>query len=174
MPWKRRGLVNIFTYIYIRPTERPKSLWPRNKAPEVRRFITLLLPVIALVAALSGSMATRAAELVMFDRAGCAWCLRWEKEIGPVYPKTEEGRLLPLRRISLDRPLPDGLGLAAPVRYTPTFVILDEGREIGRITGYIGEYAFWGLLSDMVAKFPERLRTPAAGRTGALTAPHEK
>ncbi len=173
MPWEENGLVNIFTYIYIRSIERPKSLRLRNKAPDVRRFITRLFPIV-LAVALPGGMAARAAELVMFDRAGCAWCLRWEKEIGPIYPKTEEGRLLPLRRISLDRPLPDGLGLAAPVRYTPTFVILDEGREIGRITGYIGEYAFWGLLSDMVAKFPERLRTPAAGRTGALTAPHEK
>jgi hypothetical protein len=95
-----------------------------------------------------------AAELVMFDRAGCAWCLRWEKEIGPIYPKTEEGRRLPLRQVSLDRPLPADLALATPVRYTPTFVILDEGQEIGRITGYIGEYAFWGLLSEMVAKLP--------------------
>jgi len=136
----------------------------------VRSFITRLFPVIALV--FSGS--ARAAELVMFDRAGCAWCLRWEKEIGPIYPKTDEGRLMPLRRISLDRPLPEGLDLTTPVRYTPTFVILDEGREIGRITGYIGEYAFWGLLSDMVAKFPERLRNPAAGRMGASKASHEK
>lgn len=130
--------------------------------------------VFALAVALAGGAAAHAAELVMFDRIGCAWCLRWEKEIGPIYPKTEEGRLLPLRKISLDRPLPEGLGLAAPVRYTPTFVILDEGREIGRITGYIGEYAFWGLLSDMVAKLPERLRNSATGRRGAISASHEK
>ncbi len=147
---------------------------PCNKAPDVRSFFARPLPVIVLAAALLGGTAACAAELVMFDRAGCAWCLRWEKEIGPIYPKTDEGRLLPLRRISLDRPLPEGLNLTAPVRYTPTFVILDKGQEIGRITGYIGEYAFWGLLSDMIAKLPERLRDPAADRAGPQKASQEK
>lgn len=136
----------------------------------IARFFSSL----ALVACIMGAGAAQAAELVMFDRVGCAWCLRWEKEIGPIYPKTEEGRLLPLRKISLDRPLPEGLKLAAPVRYTPTFVILDNGREIGRITGYIGEYAFWGLLSDMVAKLPEGLRKSAADGKGGVTASQEK
>lgn len=93
-----------------------------------------------------------AAELVMFDRAGCPWCLRWEREIGPIYPLTDEGRRAPLRRVSLERPLPPGLDLRAPVFYSPTFVLFDGGREIGRITGYAGEDAFWGLLKPLMAR----------------------
>jgi thioredoxin-related protein len=38
------------------------------------------------------------------------------------------------------------------VRYTPTFVVVHNGREIGRITGYINDDAFWGLLSTLVSK----------------------
>lgn len=102
------------------------------------------------------------AELVMFDRAGCIWCLRWEREIGPIYPKTSEGRIAPLRHVSLDRGPPRDMILAEPVFYTPTFVLMDEGREIGRITGYIGEDAFWGLLGKMVGKLGSRPDATAA------------
>jgi hypothetical protein len=31
-------------------------------------------------------------------------------------------------------------------------VLMDEGREVGRITGYIGEFAFWGLLTPMITR----------------------
>jgi len=38
------------------------------------------------------------------------------------------------------------------VRFTPTFVVVDNGREIGRITGYSNDDAFWGLLDTFAAK----------------------
>jgi len=38
------------------------------------------------------------------------------------------------------------------VMYTPTFVLLNNGREIGRITGYPGEDHFWGLLEELIVK----------------------
>lgn len=82
----------------------------------------------------------------MFERDGCIWCARWNREIAPVYDKTEEGKLLPLHRINLDRDKQLGFTLASPVRFTPTFVIVDDGQEIGRITGYMNGESFWGLL----------------------------
>ena len=33
-----------------------------------------------------------AADLVMVEEPGCPWCARWTAEIGPIYPKTAEGR----------------------------------------------------------------------------------
>ena len=39
-------------------------------------------------------------------------------------------------------------------RFTPVFVLIDNGREIGRIRGYPGE-SFWGLLANLIAKLPE-------------------
>lgn len=91
-----------------------------------------------------------AAELVMFERMGCAWCVRWNKEVGPIYPKTPEGEKAPLRRVSLDHPLQTQDKLSPPVFYTPTFVLMQDGREVGRITGYMGDDAFWGLLGKMI------------------------
>lgn len=112
-----------------------------------------LIPLITLLASSAGTAG--AAELVMFERAGCPWCARWNREIAPIYPKTAEGRLAPLRRIDIDAGRPD-LALATPVRFTPTFVLVDKGREVGRITGYMNEDSFWALLTDMLARIPRR------------------
>ena len=40
--------------------------------------------------------------------------------------------------------------LVSPIRFTPTFVLVDDGREIGRIEGYPGEDFFWGLLERLL------------------------
>jgi thioredoxin-related protein len=94
----------------------------------------------------------RAAELVMFTRAGCEWCAAFEREIAPVYGKTDEGRRAPLRRVDFDAARPADLTFIEVERLTPLFVLIDKGREIGRIRGYPGEDHFWGLLGALIDK----------------------
>jgi hypothetical protein len=98
------------------------------------------------------------AELLMYRRAGCPWCLAWDRAIGPVYPKTELGRRLPLRLVDLADDQP-AVALVWPVRYTPTFVVVEDGREIGRIEGYPGEDFFWGLLDKLARSLPSEPRS---------------
>jgi hypothetical protein len=88
--------------------------------------------------------------LVMVEEAGCIWCARWNKEIGPIYPKTPEGMAAPLRRIDIHAPLPDDISVKSRLTFTPTFVLLENGIEIARIEGYPGEDFFWGLLGQML------------------------
>jgi hypothetical protein len=97
-----------------------------------------------------------AAELVMYRRAGCPWCQAFDEAIGPVYPKTDLGRRLPLRAVDLDRDPPLPVTLERPVHFTPTFVVVEDGREIGRIEGYPGEDFFWGLLDKLARGLPPR------------------
>ncbi len=99
-----------------------------------------------------------AAELVMFTRDGCPWCARFEREVAPIYPRTAEGRLAPLRRVEVVAGGTVMAGLTEPVIVAPTFVLVDEGREVGRITGYLGDDAFWGLLGKMLAGIATRER----------------
>lgn len=94
----------------------------------------------------------RAAELVMFERAGCAWCETFNREIAPIYAKTDEGLRAPLRRVDTEKPVPPDLAFIESERWTPVFVLVDRGREIGRIRGYPGEDFFWGLLGELVKK----------------------
>lgn len=109
--------------------------------------------VLGLLAALAAPL--RAGELVMFDEPGCIWCARWTEEIGPIYSKTAEGKLAPLRRMDIRAPRPDDLKAIKPVRFTPTFVLVHDGQEIGRIEGYPGEDFFWGLLGKMLRDLPQ-------------------
>ncbi|KZD23773.1 thioredoxin fold domain-containing protein [Tardiphaga robiniae] len=112
---------------------------------------SLIATLLVMTAALSPRIAD-ASELLMFERDGCVWCARWNREIAPVYDKTDEAKLLPLRRIDMDRDKSPGIALASPVRFTPTFLIVDNGREIGRITGYMNDESFWSLLGKYAAR----------------------
>ena len=94
----------------------------------------------------------RAAELIMFEQAGCAWCETFDREIASIYPKTEEGRRAPLRRVSIDNPVPPDLAFVEVERIAPVFVLIHSGQEIGRIRGYPGEDHFWGLLGALMKK----------------------
>ncbi len=98
-------------------------------------------------------------ELLMFEQLACEWCERWNEEIGVFYHKTTEGRRAPLKRLMIRAPLPDNVRLANPVTFTPTFVLIEGGREIGRITGYPGEDFFWGYLAGLIAKLGGKQQT---------------
>lgn len=89
-------------------------------------------------------------ELVMVERQGCGWCQRWLRDVGPIYPKTPEGARAPLRRHDLANGQPEGL--VSPAVYTPTFVLLRDRREVGRIVGYADDSTFWGLLGAMLKR----------------------
>ncbi|CCD88970.1 putative thioredoxin; SoxS protein [Bradyrhizobium sp. ORS 285] len=113
----------------------------------LRRLATLPSVAIALLCL---SSPLPASELVMFERPGCGWCARFNAEIAPIYAKTDEGRALPLRRVDLTQKLPADLAGIDPGAFTPTFVVLDQGREIGRIRGYPGDAFFFGLLGRII------------------------
>jgi hypothetical protein len=98
----------------------------------------------------AASLPVAALELVMVEEHGCIWCARWNAEIAPIYPKTEEGERAPLRRVDRFEPVPDDLTFARRVIFTPTFVLMRDGQEVGRIEGYPGEDFFWGLLERMI------------------------
>lgn len=74
---------------------------------------------LALTAGLLWPALSQASELLMFERGGCVWCQRWDREVGPLYDKTAEAKVLPLRRVDVDRQTAGGVTLASPVRYTP-------------------------------------------------------
>lgn len=98
-------------------------------------------------------------ELLMFKSDSCGWCGLWEREIGKVWPLTPEAAVLRLQRIDLDRPGGGRpAGLASPVEVTPTFVVLQCGREIGRIVGYNDEAFFWQRLGVIIAGLPQHGR----------------
>ena len=118
---------------------------------QTRKFCSriALVAVISVFAALPSA---RAAELIVFEQAGCVWCETFDREIAPIYPKTAEGQRAPLRRVNIDHTLPSDLVFLETERLAPVFVLVEKGQEIGRIRGYPGEDHFWGLLGALIRK----------------------
>lgn len=113
----------------------------------MRMLRVALLGIVGMLTA----MTTRAEmTLVMVEQPGCVYCKAWDTQISAIYPRTAEGMAAPLIRVQLRDPLPDGINLDRPAAFTPTFVLLRDGTEVGRIEGYPGEDFFWGLLGQMI------------------------
>lgn len=109
-------------------------------------FRLVLAAALILVAPLA--QMARAAELIMVERAGCAYCIQWKKDVGAEeYAATTEGQFAPLQILDIRAAPPAGVTFARPVVFTPTFVLIDNGTEVDRIEGYPGEDFFWGLLA---------------------------
>lgn len=115
------------------------------------RHLRHLLAAGLVLLGLSGPAAADV-ELVMVEERGCAYCAAWNAEVGLIYGKTAEGRFAPLRRVEIsDAALLDQLTLVSRPVFTPTFILVDDGRELGRIEGYPGDAFFWGLLGGLLA-----------------------
>ncbi|MFN3745031.1 MAG: thioredoxin family protein [Hyphomicrobiaceae bacterium] len=92
-------------------------------------------------------IATAPAVLVMIGDPGCPYCARFEREVAPGYMASEDGKLVPLVR--RDRRAPD-IAFIERVVFSPTFVMLVRGREVGRIVGYAGADMFWMQLAALM------------------------
>ncbi|SRR6056297_3268302 len=101
--------------------------------------------------------------LLMVEQIGCHYCQDWHEKIGPAYPKTAEGAFAPLHSVMISADPPEGVEYARPVLFTPTFLLLEDGAEIGRIEGHPGEDFFWGLLEMMLK---DKTDFTGAGNTG--------
>ncbi len=112
------------------------------------RSLTFILPLMA--ALFWGNLASAGAELVMVEEDGCVWCARWDEEISHIYPKTNEGKTAPLRRMDIHGARPDDLTFTKGLNFTPTFVLVIDGVEASRLEGYPGADFFWPLISDMM------------------------
>ena len=91
-------------------------------------------------------------QLLMVEQPGCVYCAAWDEEIAPIYPKTPEGQHAPLHRVQLRDGAPEGITYDRRVAFTPTFILVDGGKELARIEGYPGEDFFWGLLEMMLTE----------------------
>lgn len=114
---------------------------------------------------------SRVVELLVVEKAGCPWCVAWDREVAPAYERSAEGRIAPIRRMDIAEWRRSGIRFLAPLTATPTFVLVADDREIGRITGYPGADFFWGLLGEMLAKLPPEEPEPAAPPRDARALP---
>lgn len=125
------------------------AFWSQFKIQN-RQVAAAFIVMIGVVCA--GGGGAFAAELILFETEGCEWCEQWDENIGVIYSKTSEGNFAPLRRVEIANELPADLKHLRAAAFTPTFVVINQGQEVGRIIGHPGENFFWPLLTQILNK----------------------
>lgn len=132
---------------------RPDAVPPPNPARASSvACAALLLAILSVLARGPSALAhvdAPGVTLMMVEEPGCHFCRKWHAEIGPGYSSTAEGRFAPLKRV-VGRGARELQGLA-PVVYTPTFIVMREGRELGRLAGYPGADYFYPELKPLLS-----------------------
>ena len=95
-----------------------------------------------------------AAELIMVEQQGCYYCEEWKDQLGHIYPKTPEGKYAPLKSFDITE-VDEIKGLERDVIFTPTFILMEKNKELGRLEGYSSEDFFWELLEVILEKETE-------------------
>ena len=109
-------------------------------------FCSLFISLAGLAAEQARSM-----ELVFITSEHCPFCKAWERDVGQIYDSTPYALKARLRRVDLgdvDSTLPAG---AVKVFGTPTFLIVENNTEIGRIEGYQSSEMFFWALSEYIS-----------------------
>lgn len=82
-------------------------------------------------------------ELVVLEAPNCIYCNIFRRDVLPGYQKSKRAGELPIRFLDLNDPAAETLKLSAVVTTVPTIVLMRQGAETGRITGYTGPEAFF-------------------------------
>ena len=75
-------------------------------------------------------------ELVVLEVPNCIYCNIFRRDVLPGYQKSKRGSELPIRFVDLNDPAAEKLKLLAAVTIVPTIVLMRQGEETGRISGY--------------------------------------
>jgi len=118
----------------------------------LHRSILLLALLSALALPVRADAQT---QLIMLEQPGCPWCAKFNVEIAPAWPRTAEGMRAPLRRVDITQPWPDDLPKLEPERFTPTFILINDGKELGRLRGYPGDEFFWFQIGELIDRLPK-------------------
>lgn len=102
--------------------------------------------------------ATEGLRLFMIEQPGCTYCKQWDREVSQAYDASPQGSLAPLERHQLRNAPPRGVKFASRPVFTPTFILVRDGVEIGRLEGYQSADFFWSHLDRLldVAGIPPR------------------
>lgn len=97
------------------------------------------------------SLARADMRLFVFEIEGCTACTQFHTEALQDYWTSETSRSLPLTIVDLNALGTAGQPLRSPIRTVPTFIVMRDGIEIARLTGYPGKQAFETGIAQVLA-----------------------
>lgn len=116
----------------------------------VALIVACILPAIAARGPVEAPVTPTRMEILVFETENCTYCRIFRRDVVPQYETSKRARMAPIRFLEATTADPKKLGLDGPIRILPTVVIMREGRERGRITGYLGPEPFFHMVTRIV------------------------
>jgi thioredoxin-related protein len=111
-----------------------------------------LLPVTAAPRPATEPVPKIDAELLVFEVDGCSYCILFRRDVAPAYERSPRARNVPMRFVDANRADLSRLNLSEPLKVVPTVVLMVNGREVERITGYMGPEPFFHMISSLMRR----------------------
>lgn len=92
-------------------------------------------------------------QLAVFETRNCDYCQMFHKDVADDYSNSWPGRIAPLSRILVSNYRSDRFELKAPIQVVPTFVLIEDGKELLRITGYFGRQNFFQIMTSVLRDY---------------------
>jgi len=116
-------------------------------------FALLLAPTGGMYAATDPATAPVSRSgmvLLVFETDDCAYCRMFRKEIRPTYEQGARAKAVPMHFVDALQVDAEKVGLAGPVNVLPTVILVKDGQEVDRLTGYTGPEIFFQSLAVMM------------------------
>ena len=109
-----------------------------------------LMPVRAAQSPAKDRIAPVSAELLVFEAENCPYCFIFRRDVASSYQRSPRARDVPIRYIDVRKIDLANLQLRAPLTMLPTIVLMKNGREVDRISGYMGPEPFFHMMSQLM------------------------
>jgi thioredoxin-related protein len=107
-------------------------------------------PSRAVVDLETAAIPDRPLEILVVEISNCLYCGLFRRDVAPTYKASARGRAVPMRFIDINAPDVDRLALQSPIDSVPTVLVVENGREVGRIAGYVGPEFFFHSLNRIL------------------------
>ncbi len=109
-----------------------------------------IAPVRALVDLETSALPDSRFEVLVVEIDNCIYCGLFRRDVAPTYTTSPRAKSAPMRFVDINAPDVDRLALQGPIDTIPTVLVVESGREVGRITGYVGPEIFFHSLSQIL------------------------
>lgn len=90
-------------------------------------------------------------EVVVVETPDCGYCKLFRSRVLPAYETSPQTRDVPVRFINASGLDDGGVTLSGPVDVVPTAILVRDGIELGRISGYVGRENFFRSINHLMA-----------------------
>ncbi len=90
-------------------------------------------------------------QLVVMEAPGCIYCGLFRRDVLPSYQASARAKDVPVRFLDINDLEKANLELDSSVQIVPTFVLIQNNKEVGRIPGYVGPETFFHSINYLMS-----------------------